>query len=91
MQRLQPTVTSLPTRIRTVTFYNKLFNREIRLFADDGRQQNEWSMRFGQLLKSVSGRQAFTTFLEGEYAEENMLFYSACEFARVCVLCTYFS
>lgn len=40
---------------------------------------HQWSTSFALLMKNRMGRQIFTKFLEGEYSDENMLFWNACE------------
>jgi hypothetical protein len=42
-----------------------------------GALENEWSAAFRQLMSIESGRTLFTHYLEGEYANENILFYLA--------------
>ncbi|XP_056646123.1 regulator of G-protein signaling 17 [Diorhabda sublineata] len=38
-----------------------------------------WGRSFEKLMKSPAGRQVFRDFLRGEYSEENILFWLACE------------
>lgn len=38
-----------------------------------------WAESFERLMSSLSGRRAFREFLRGEYSEENILFWLACE------------
>lgn len=38
-----------------------------------------WGKSFDKLMKSSSGRKVFRNFLKGEYSEENILFWLACE------------
>ncbi|KAG9328829.1 hypothetical protein JZ751_015474 [Albula glossodonta] len=38
-----------------------------------------WSVSFGTLLESVSGRRVFMEFLRSEHSDENMLFWLACQ------------
>lgn len=40
---------------------------------------HQWAKSFSKLMNSNMGRQIFTRFLEGEYSDENMLFWNACE------------
>ncbi|XP_050313609.1 regulator of G-protein signaling 17 isoform X2 [Anthonomus grandis grandis] len=49
---------------------------EIRVTMDDLRC---WSKSFDKLMNSNAGRKVFRNFLKGEYSEENILFWLACE------------
>ncbi|XP_019760506.1 regulator of G-protein signaling 19 isoform X1 [Dendroctonus ponderosae] len=49
---------------------------EIRVSPDELRS---WSKSFDQLMNSPVGRKVFRNFLKGEYSEENILFWLACE------------
>ncbi|KAI1894926.1 hypothetical protein AGOR_G00120790 [Albula goreensis] len=40
---------------------------------------SSWSVSFGTLLESVSGRRVFMEFLRSEHSDENMLFWLACQ------------
>ncbi|CAG9759333.1 unnamed protein product [Ceutorhynchus assimilis] len=49
---------------------------EVRVTMDELRG---WGKSFDKLMKSSSGRKVFRNFLKGEYSEENILFWLACE------------
>lgn len=49
---------------------------EIRVSAEELRS---WGKSFDKLMKSNAGRKVFRNFLRGEYSEENILFWLACE------------
>lgn len=38
-----------------------------------------WGTSFDQLMKNPAGREVFREFLKGEYSEENIAFWLACE------------
>ncbi|KAF7267105.1 regulator of G protein signaling double hit [Rhynchophorus ferrugineus] len=50
--------------------------QEVRATMEDVRS---WNKSFDSLMKSSTGRKVFRNFLKGEYSEENMLFWMACE------------
>ncbi|KAL1493232.1 hypothetical protein ABEB36_011324 [Hypothenemus hampei] len=55
---------------------SKAMEEEIRVPADELRS---WGKSFDKLMKSGAGRKVFRNFLKGEYSEENILFWLACE------------
>lgn len=38
-----------------------------------------WGQSFERLMRSAAGRKLFRDFLRGEYSEENIMFWLACE------------
>ncbi|XP_066247536.1 regulator of G-protein signaling 17 [Euwallacea similis] len=49
---------------------------EVRVSAEELRS---WGKSFDKLMKSAAGRKVFRNFLRGEYSEENILFWLACD------------
>uniref|UniRef100_A0A915HP64 RGS domain-containing protein n=1 Tax=Romanomermis culicivorax TaxID=13658 RepID=A0A915HP64_ROMCU len=60
-----------------------LLNMQIRQLASVQTtlkdEVNSWTTSFQKLMNSDLGRQIFSRFLESEFSDENLLFYSACE------------